>query len=68
MGWFGDKDVIAYGALGEGGAFDKDKKTDPTIVFGAVLGASVAEKKNWTMRDSARLYAAIQTSNAWKKK
>ena len=68
MGLFGDKDALVYGALGAGGAFDKDKKTDPAIVFGAALGASVAGKKNWTMKDSARLYAAIQTSNAWKKK
>ena len=34
MGLFGDKDAIVYGALGAGGAFDKDKKTDPTILFG----------------------------------
>lgn len=67
MGLFGDKDIIAYGALEAGGAFDKNKKTDPAIVVGAALGAAIAGK-NWTMQDSARMHAAIQTSNAWKKK
>lgn len=54
MGLFGDKDAIVYGALGAGGAFDKDKKSDPATVFGAALGASVAEKKDWTSEKCLR--------------
>lgn len=54
MGLFGDKDAIVYGALGAGGAFDQDKKTDPATVFGAALGASVAEKKEWTSEKCLR--------------
>lgn len=54
MGLFGDKDAIVYGALGAEGAFDKDKKTDPAIVFGAALGASAAGKKDWTSEKCLR--------------
>ena len=54
MGLFGDKDAIVYGALGAGGAFDKDKKTDPAIAFGAALGASAAGKKDWTSEKCLR--------------
>lgn len=37
MGFFGDKDAIMGAALGVGGAFDEDKKTDSAIVFGAAI-------------------------------
>lgn len=41
MGIFGDKDSIVGAALGVGGAFDKNRKTDSATVFGAALGASI---------------------------
>ena len=68
MGFFGDKDAIMGAALGVGGAFHEDKKTDSAIVFGAAFGASIGSGKGWTFEDSMKLHAAIQTSNAWKKK
>ena len=33
MGIFGDKDSIVGAALGVGGAFDKNRKTDSATVF-----------------------------------
>ena len=37
-------------------------------VFGAALGASIGSGKKWTMEDSIKLGAAINASNAWKKR
>ncbi len=68
MGIFGNKDSIVGAALGFGGAFDKDRKTDSAAVFGAALGASIGSGKKWTMEDSIKLGAAINASNAWKKR
>ena len=68
MGIFGNKDSIVGAALGDGGAFDKDRKTDSAAVFGAALGASIGSGKKWTMEDSIKLGAAINASNAWKKR
>ena len=45
MGIFGDKDSIVGAALGVGGAFDKNRKTDSATVFGAALGASIGSGK-----------------------
>lgn len=59
MGLFGDKDAIVGAALGVGGAFDKNKKTDTAAVFGAALGASIGSGKKWTMEDSLKLSATI---------
>ncbi len=64
MGIFGNKDSIVGAALGVGGAFDKDRKTDSAAVFGASIGSG----KKWTMEDSIKLGAAINASNAWKKR
>ena len=55
MGIFGDKDSIVGAALGVGGAFDKNRKTDSATVFGAALGASIGSGKKWTMEDSIKL-------------
>ena len=66
MGIFGDKDSIVGAALGVGGAFDKNRKTDSATVFGAAFGASIGSGKKWTMEDSIKLGAAINASNAWK--
>ena len=68
MGIFGNKDSIVGAALGVGGAFDKDRKTDSAAVFGAALGASIGSGKKWTMEESIKLGAAINASNAWKKR
>lgn len=68
MGIFGDKDSIVGAALGVVGAFDKNRKTDSATVFGATLGASIGSGKKWTMEDSIKLGAAINASNAWKKR
>lgn len=68
MGIFGNKDSIVGAALGVGEAFDKDRKTDSAAVFGAALGASIGSGKKWTMEDSIKLGAAINASNAWKKR
>lgn len=68
MGIFGNKDSIVGASLGVGGAFDKDRKTDSAAVFGAALGASIGSGKKWTMEDSIKLGAAINASNAWKKR
>lgn len=48
MGLFGDKDAIAGAALGVGGAFDKNKKTDAGAVFGTAMGASIGSGRKWT--------------------
>lgn len=67
MGLFGDKDAIFGVALGAGGAFDKNKKTDSAAVFGAALGASLGSGKKWTMEDSLKLGAAIHYMDSKKK-
>ena len=59
MGLFGDKDAIVGAALGAGGAFDKNKKTDTAAVFGAALGASIGSGKKWTIEDSLKLSATV---------
>lgn len=46
MGLFGNKDGIVGAALGVGGAFDKDKKTDPGAVFGTAMGLSIGSGKD----------------------
>ena len=68
MGIFGDKDSIVGAALGVGGAFDKNRKTDSATVFGAVLGENIWLCQKWTIEDSIKLGAAINASNAWKKR
>lgn len=68
MGLFGDKDAIVGVALGVGGAFDKDKETDPAAVFGTAMGASIASGKKWTFGDSLKLGAEIARMDAKKKK
>lgn len=45
MGLFGDKDAIVGAALGAGGAFDRNKETNPAAVFGTALGASIGSGK-----------------------
>lgn len=62
MGIFGDKDSIVGAALGVGGAFDKNRKTDSATVFGAALGASIGSGKKWTMEDSIKLGTANNAS------
>lgn len=37
-------------------------------IVGAALGASIGSGKKWTMEDSIKLGAAINASNAWKKR
>ena len=59
VGLFGDKDAIVGAALGAGGAFEKNKKTDTAAVFGAALGASIGSGKKWTMEDSLKLGTTI---------
>lgn len=59
MGLFVDKDAIVGVALGVGGAFNKDKKTDVAAVFGTAIGASIGSVKRWTFEDSMKLGAAI---------
>ena len=68
MGIFVEKDSIVRAAIGHRGAFDKNRKTDSATVFGATLGASIGSGKKWTMEDSIKLGAAINASNAWKKR
>lgn len=68
MGLFGDKDAIVGAALGVGGAFDKDRKTDSAAVFGAALGASIGSGKKWIFEDSIKLDAAIASLDSTKKK
>ena len=68
MGLFGDKDAIVGAALGVGGAFDKNKKTDPGAVFGTAMGASIGSGKKWTFEDSLKLGAAIAAMDECKKK
>ena len=68
MGIFGNKDAIVGAALGVGGAFDKDKKTDPGAVFGTAIGASIGSGKKWTFGDSLKLGAVISAMDESKKK
>lgn len=68
MGLFGDKDAIAGAALGIGGAFDKNRKTDSVAVFGAALGTSIGSGKKWTFEDSVKLGAAIASLDSTKKR
>ena len=57
MGIFDNKDAIVEAALGVGGAFDRNKKTDSAAVFGAALGASIGSGKKWTFEDSIKYIA-----------
>ena len=68
MGLFGDKDAIVGAALGVGGAFDKNKKTDPGAVFGTAMGASIGSGKKWTFEDSLKLGATIAAMDESKKR
>lgn len=68
MGLFGDKDAIVGAALGVGGAFDKDRKTDSAAVFGAALGASIGSGKKWTFEDSVKLGATIASLDSARKR
>lgn len=68
MGLFGDKDAIVGAALGVGGAFDKDKKTDPAAVFGTAMRASIGSGKKWTFEDSLKLGATIASMDKDKKR
>ncbi len=68
MGIFGNKDAIVGAALGVGGAFDRNKKTDSVAVFGAALGASIGSGKKWTFEDSIKLGATIASLDSTKKK
>ena len=67
MGLFGDKDAIVGAALGAGGAFDKNQKTDKAKVMGAAMGASLVSGKKWTVEDTIKLNAAIRHMDAKKK-
>lgn len=66
MGLFGKKDKIANAALGTGGAFDKNKKTDKAAVFGAAVGSSIGSGQDWTLEDSLKLSASIDALDASK--
>lgn len=66
MGLFGDKNAILGAALGAGGAFDKNKRTDSAAVFGAALGASIGSGKKWTFEDSIKLGANISSLDSTK--
>ena len=68
MGLFGDKDAIVGAALGVGGTFDKNKKTDPGAVFGTAIGASIGSGKKWTFEDSLKLGAMIAAMDESKKR
>ena len=68
MGLFGDKDAIVGAALGVGGAFDKNKRTDSAAVFGAAMGASIGLGKKWTFEDSIKLGATNASLDSTKKK
>lgn len=68
MGIFGNKDAIVGAALGVGGAFDKNRKTDSAAVLGAALGASIGSGKKWTFEDSIKLGATIASLDSTKKK
>lgn len=68
MGLFGNKDAIVGAALGVGGVFDKNKKTDSAAVFGAALGASIGSGKKWTFEDSIKLGATIASLGSKKNK
>ena len=66
MGLFDSKSSIIGTALGVSGAFDKSRKTDKAVAFGAALGASIGSGQKWTMADSIRLGAAISALDAAK--
>lgn len=66
MGLFGKKDKIANAALGTGGAFDKNNKTDKAAVFGAAVGSSIGSGQEWTLEDSLKLSASIDALDASK--
>lgn len=66
MGLFGNNDDIMAGALGASGAFDKNKKTDRAAAFGAAMGASIGSGREWTVEDSLKLGAAINTLDSMK--
>lgn len=68
MGLFGDKDAIVGAALGVGGAFDKNRKTDSAAVFGAALGASIGSGKKWSFEDSVKLGATIASLDSARKR
>lgn len=68
MGLFGDKDAIVGMALGVGGAFDKNRKTDSVAVFGAALGASIGSGKKWSFEDSIKLGATIASLDSARKR
>lgn len=65
---FGDKDAIVGAALGVGGAFDKNRKTDSAAVFGAALGASIGSGKKWSFEDSVKLGATIASLDSARKR
>lgn len=66
MNIFDDKDAIIGAALGVSGAFDDDKKTDTATAFGAAIGASVGSGKKWTLEDSIKLGATIDSLDSIK--
>lgn len=66
MGFFGNKNGIIGAALGAGGAFDKNMKTDKATVFGAAIGASIGSGKGWTFEDSLKLGAAVNALDSMK--
>lgn len=66
MGLFGNKNGIIGAALGAGGAFDKNKKTDKAAAFGAAIGASIGSGKKWTFEDSLKLGATINALDSMK--
>lgn len=68
MGLFGDKDAIVGVALGVGGAFDKNRKTDSAAVFGAALGASIGSGKKWSFEDSVKLGVTIASLDSARKR
>lgn len=68
MGLFGDKDAIVGAALGVGGAFDKNRKTDSAAVFGAALGASIGSGKKCSFEDSVKLGATIASLDSARKR
>lgn len=67
MGLFGDEGAIVGAALGAGGAFDENRKTDSAAVFGAALRSSIGSGKKLTFEDSLKLGVAINSTNSRKK-
>lgn len=66
MGLFDSKSSIMGAALGVSGAFDKSRKTDKALAYGAALGACIGSGQNWTMEDSIKLGAAIRALDSRK--